>query len=63
MKRTELAPPALARAVRLYTEEQLSLSAIARRFGVSDYIIRRALREAGVTLRPVGDYKGPRRPP
>lgn len=63
MKRIELAPATVRTAVRLYTEEQWSLGAIARRLGVGDYVIRRELLEAGVTLRPVGDYKGPRRVP
>jgi hypothetical protein len=42
---------------RLYRDERLSAGAVGARYGVSDYIVRRQLRAAGVELRPRGFAK------
>lgn len=51
MPRVKLSNPELA---RLYQQEELSLTEIAKRFGVSRQAVHYRLRQAGVEMRPPG---------
>ncbi|RRJ85702.1 hypothetical protein EG850_12325 [Gulosibacter macacae] len=52
VRRQAITPEQVAEAVRLYTDEELSLSQVAARLPVNQETIRLALLKVGVTLRP-----------
>lgn len=52
MRRQAMTPEQTTEAVRLYIDEELSLSQVAERLGVVQETMRLAILEAGVKLRP-----------